>query len=90
MPPVRSVRCADNLIEFTDFSGIQKTLLANNIPSGNNTVAKIETYINDVWIPANVTGYQMRAHVFSRLPLRVTVGTWNFGITILESWWLDV
>jgi hypothetical protein len=89
MPPVRTILTADNLIQFTDFKGIQRTLLAASIPVGNNTPSKVETFINTIWIPANVTDYQMRVHVFSIAPLRVALGTWNMNETIPPNWWED-
>ena len=89
MPPIRSVRCTDNRIEFTDYAGVARVLTAAAIPQSQNTVARVENYLNTVWIPANVTGYQMRIHVFQLNPLRVTVGTWNMGLTIPTNWWED-
>ena len=88
MPPIRFVTVADNEIHFEDCRNLRKDLLATDIPSGNNTVAKVEDYINNTWIPANVSGYQMLVHVISRNPLRVAVGTWNIGMTIPPNWWV--
>ena len=89
MPPVRSVRCTDNRIEFTDYTGVARVLNAAAIPGAQNTIAKAENWLNTVWIPANVTGYPMVAHVFSRSPLRVTILTLNAGEPIPANWWLD-
>ena len=90
MPPIRSVKCADDLLEFTDSRDVTKTLQAIAIPPNQNTIAKIETYINNVWIPTNVSGFQMQVHIFSRSPLRLTVFTANLGIAIPANWWMDL
>ena len=87
MPSVRSIIISDNSVVITDSLGVTKTLSASDIPQTQNTVAKVENYINGTWIPANVTGYQMQVHVFSLNPLRVTVGTWELGASIPENWW---
>lgn len=89
MPPIRSIRCIDNLIEVLDYRGVPFTLVASAIPPQHNTIAKVETYINTVWIPANVSGYQMQVHVTTLSPLRVILGTWNAGLTIPPNWWVD-
>lgn len=87
MPAVRSVKISDNVIEIDDFRGVKKTLKASSIPSSQNTIAKIENYINNTWIPANITEYQASVHVFSINPLRTTVGTWELGESIPANWW---
>lgn len=87
MPSVRSIIISDNSVVITDSLGVTKTLSASDIPQTQNTVAKVENYINGTWIPANVTGYQMQVHVFSLNPLRVTVGTWELGASNPENWW---
>lgn len=86
-PPIHFVRFSDNTIQFEDYRGTTRTLLASAIPSGSTTIAQVETYINSIWIPANVSGYQMQVHVFSLNPLRVTVWTGNIGIPIPANWW---
>ena len=89
MPPIRNVKCTDNRIEFTDYAGVARVLDAAAIPSAQNTAAKFEKWLNTVWIPTNVTGYQMVGHVVSRSPLRVTILTLNAGEPIPANWWLD-
>ena len=87
MPSIRSVSITDNVVSFVDHRGVTKTLDASSIPQTQNTIAKVENYVNGTWIPANIDGYQMRVHVFSLNPLRVTVGTWNLGESIPANWW---
>ena len=86
MPCIRSVTIADDVITFTDKNGT-KTLNAAQIPAQFNDTAKVENYLNNTWLPANVTDYQMRVHVFSLNPLRYTIGTWNLGEAIPSVWW---
>lgn len=86
MPPVRSISCSADLIEILDQFGI-KNLNGQLIPPAQNTPAKVENWVNTVWIPANIVGYQMRVHVFSISPVIATVGTWNLGETIDPNWW---
>ena len=87
MPPVRSVQIADNSLTIRDKSGT-RTLTASMIPLTQNTVAKVETWIN-TWLAANLVNYQARVHVFALSPLRVTVGTWNAGLPIEPNWWQE-
>lgn len=87
MPSIRSISIADDSVSFVDSRGVTKTFSASSIPQTQNTTAKVENYINGTWIPENVTDYQMRVHVFSLNPLRVTVGTWELGASIPANWW---
>lgn len=87
MPSVRSIRCSDDVIKVTDYRGTRQ-ILASAIPAVNATVAQAEAWINNVWIPANITGYLMAVHIFSLNPLRATVCTSNVGTPILDGWWL--
>lgn len=86
-PPIRYVSITDDIFEFTDCRSVRKILNASAVPAGNVTPALAEAWVNNIWIPANITGFQMRVHVFSLSPLRVTIGTWNTGETISTNWW---
>ncbi len=89
MPPVRSISCSPTELAILDHRGVVKRLLRSQIPGAANTIAKIETYVNGTWIPANIEGYQARIHVFSLTPFSFTVGTWNLGLVIPANWWAD-
>lgn len=86
-PPVRSVVFTATMLRTIDHRGT-RTLLTSAIPATNNTAATVETYINTVWIPANISGYQMQVHVFTRSPLRLIVWTGNLGETVPPDWWV--
>lgn len=86
MPPVRSISISDNSISIVDINGT-KTLTGATIPGGQNTVALAEAWLNTTWIAANISGYQVRFHVESLSPLRVTVLTINSGLAIPSNWW---
>lgn len=88
MPPVRSVLIGDNSLTISDHTGV-KVLTYAQIPPTQNTPKKIETYINTVWIPANITGYAATAHVFSLNPLRLTLWTGDTGLSAPANWWVD-
>ena len=89
MPPIRSVSSVDNIITIVDHRGGPITLRASDIPASQNTIAKIESYINLTWIPANIVGYKMQVHVINRSPLRIVVWTGNLDVAIPANWWLD-
>lgn len=88
MPPVRSVSFTDNRLTLIDGAG-SKTLLKSDIPAKEDTLAKIEAHLNDVWGPATALDYQVRVHVFRATPLQVTVGTFDLGVKIPDLWWQD-
>ena len=85
MPPVRAVSFGDNWLTLVDRTGT-KTYTAAMLPGSVDTAQKAEDAIN-AWLVANITDYQVRVHVFSLSPLRVTVGTWNTGASIPQNWW---
>lgn len=89
MPPIQYIKCEDGLIEFMDKSRTKKVLVASDIPADKNTIAKIESWINNDWIPLNVSGYQMQVHIISKSPLRATIYTANNGEKIPDNWWLE-
>jgi hypothetical protein len=88
MPCIRSVTISDDTITFSDKNG-SKTFNASQIPPQFNNIVLAETYINNTWIPANVTDYQMKVHIFSMNPMRYTIGTWDLGMTIPLIWWSE-
>jgi hypothetical protein len=89
MPAIRSIQINSTSLQFTDYRGVAKQLLVSQIPSTQNTVAKVETWLNGTWIPANadLTSYQMVAHVFSISPFSATIYVANIGATIPSNWW---
>ncbi len=88
MPPIRSITFADGKIQFTDSITGQAVSSPAVLPVAVPTVANLENYLNNTWIPANVTDYQMRVHVFSTPPLNLVVGTWNLNEIISDNWWI--
>lgn len=87
MPPIRSIACSDDLIQFEDRQGVPRTITGAQVRLAAANIAQAEAHLNTVVIPAFVAGYQMQVHVFSLNPLRVAVGTWNAGLTIPANWW---
>lgn len=85
MPSVKSIQFNSTQLVIIDKDGT-KTLLASQIPSSQNSVAKVETWIN-TWLAQNISGYQVLVHVFSITPLSFTVGTWELGMTPQANWW---
>lgn len=58
MPPIRFITCDDTQIQFQDKTGVTKTLLFSAVPPINNTIAKVEDFINKyldsgqyLWLP---------------------------------------
>lgn len=85
MPPIRQIQLNDNQIILVDKT--TKILNAADIPASQNTLSKVENWINTTWLPTNITEYQAQVHVFSLNPLRCTLGTWNLGEIIPTNWW---
>ncbi len=88
MPAIRSVQIEDNLVTITDQKGV-RILDATKLAGNLNTIAKVENFVNNTWIPANITDYACAVHVFSLNPLRVTVWTGDIGLTPPANWWTD-
>jgi hypothetical protein len=86
MPSVRFVKIEGDRFSFADHRGATKVFLYSSLPGSANTIAKAETFANN-WLASNVDGYQMRVHVFSLNPLRITIGTWDLGLDIPANWW---
>ena len=87
MPSIRSVTLTATDATFLSHRG-SSVLTYSTLPAAQNTIAKAETWIN-AWLAVNVTACQTRAHVFQRTPLTLTVGTFDFGLSIPASWWQD-
>jgi len=88
MPPIRSIILGLNTLSIRDHRGVARTLNASAIPSQQNTVARVETWINTVWIPANISGYQAVVHVFSLNPLHATIWTGDLDVPLpVGDWW---
>jgi len=90
MPPIRNIIISDDQVQFTDYRGVTKTLNAADLNPNLDNTTKVENFVNDTWIPANVVGYQMKIHVFQLNPLRFTIGTWNLGMPIPNNWWIPL
>ena len=89
MPPVRSITTAADRLTIVLNDGVERTILASQIPATQNTVAKVETYLNNIWRPTFLAGRcVMEVHVFSLNPLRVNVWTSNTGLTPPANWWV--
>lgn len=88
MPPIQKTNCVRDQLSFTDGRGIQRTINFLDIPSLSRSVDLAERYINEVWIPTVVQGYQMEVHVFSVSPMVLSVITQNLGRPIPSGWWL--
>jgi hypothetical protein len=46
-------------------------------------------FLNNNWLPANITGYQCRVHVFALTPMQVTVWCADLGVPVPANWWED-
>ena len=88
MPSIRSVSVDKNMLKVIDRKSIF-IFDASNIPPDKDSVAKLQNYINDTWIPSlEITDYQMAVHIFSVSPLSLTVYTANIGEKIPVNWWV--
>lgn len=88
MPRIRSISTADDTITITDSSGT-KVFNASTIPVAQNTIAKVETYLNTT-VPTLTDGsYQIQVHVISLNPLKVKVIVANSDIIISTNWWVQ-
>lgn len=61
MPPVRSITVADDVIRFTDMEGVEKKLLASDIPKEYNTLQSVEDYLSKIFFPENQGGDKTQA-----------------------------
>jgi hypothetical protein len=75
-------------MRITSHHGVREIAFASIPPNQRTSVAKMETWINTVWIPANISGYVCAVHVFSIAPFHVTVYTGDFGTAIPANWWV--
>lgn len=89
MPLVSSIGCADDLLLVRDLSRSEKRLQATDVPAINLTEADVELYLNTVWVPANVTGYQLLIHVFSVKPLQIATFATDLDNRVPPTWWQD-
>jgi hypothetical protein len=88
MPAIRSVLCQSGSFVVADQGGVSRIVTTAMIPGPDNTPALVATWINTVWVPANITGCQLIVHVFTIAPLTVAVWTGNIGVTPPSgSWW---
>lgn len=87
MPRIRSISSANDTITITDSSGT-KVFNASTIPVAQNTIAKVETYLNTILPTLTDGSYQIQVHVISLNPLRVSIGTWNPNLVIPSNWWI--
>lgn len=85
MPSIQKIQITKDNLVFGDRSGV-KTLEFSNIPKTETSIAKVEAWVNN-WLAANKGDYQMVCHVFSVSPIKLTVGTFDLGITIPANWW---
>lgn len=88
MPPVRSVSCNPVALSIIDKNS-SRTLTFSTLSGSLNTATKVENYINNTWIPANITDYEAAIHVFTLNPLRYTIWTGNKGMTPPTNWWVE-
>ncbi len=90
MPPIRQISCDKNALKFTDQKGVEHIFDTSNIPQGKDTTAKLESYINDEWLPPLLDGqYQLKVHIFSLAPLQMSPWAGDNGVRIPADWWSD-
>jgi hypothetical protein len=91
MPSIRYVSLSSTELRYINQKGIQKILLASQIPPAATDAAKVEAYINNTWIPANLdpTEFTTQVHIFSIQPLNATIFTANVGEPIPPNWWQE-
>lgn len=82
MPPIRSIACSDDLIQFEDRQGVPRTITGAQVRAVAANVAQAEAHINTVVLPAFVTGYQMQVHVFTLNPLRLAIAGCDAGLPV--------
>lgn len=87
MPAIRQVSIQSDKISF-DSVGVTKTLTYASMPASQNTIAKVESFINS-WLASNVNSCQMVCHIFSINPVKATIYTANLGDSIPANWWVD-
>lgn len=90
MPPIRSISCDKNSLEFTDSKGNTHTFdITKVVSSDKSSIAKLENYINTQWLPPLINGaYIMEVHIFNLQPLHLTVFCANAGENIPQDWWI--
>lgn len=89
MPPIRAMLAIGNQLDFTDMVGIRRLLRSVDIPGTENTVLRVENYVNNTYLPTVVQGaYQMRVHIIALAPLQFQVIAANIGVIIPVNWWL--
>ena len=88
MPKIRSISTSNDFITISDHLGL-RTFNASTIPVAQNTIAKVETWLNTVGLPAITDGaYQIQVHVKSISPLQVSIITANPDAVIRPNWWI--
>lgn len=88
MPPIRSISCDKNSLIVVDGKSTH-TFDVSKIPIGKDTIPKLESYINSIWIPSLQLDYEMEVHVLSVSPLVLNVYTANKGEKIPTEWWIE-
>lgn len=89
MPAIREIKFDKNSLTLVDHKTTH-TFDVSKIPVGKDTIAKLELYINTVWIPSlNITDYQLEIHIFSVSPLVLTAFSADIGIKIPTDWWVE-
>jgi len=87
MPRIRSISTGNDFITISDHLGV-RTFDASTIPSSQNTITKVEKWLNTVGLPTITDGaYQIQVHVNSINPLSVSIITTNPGLVVSPNWW---
>jgi hypothetical protein len=90
VPPLRSIAFVDGVLTLDDFRGGGRVLATGTIPPAQNTPAKVETWINNTWVPANITGYQLVVKVFAITPtVQIQWMALDIGEPVPPNWWVE-
>jgi len=88
MPPIRGIESLpDGGFRInTQHHGV-KEFQAVMLPGSENTAAKAEAFVN-AWLASQNLGFNVAVHVFSLVPLSLTVCCSNLDAPIQPNWWV--
>ena len=85
MPSVRSLITRDTGDILDVIDAVSRKTIPDSFTTGKS-VATVQGPA-DTWVVNNITGYQMRIHVFSTIPIRFGVICADLGVVIPDDWW---
>lgn len=89
MPTIQSIDITKNSLILIDYKG-KYVFDTSKIPPDKDSILKLETYLNDEWLPPLTRReYQTQVKVFSLSPLKMSCAIADDKEIIPQNWWVD-